>query len=115
MLLEWLTRFAVEIHAKIGTEFCMEWGALRSCAWCKNGTIYQTDCPAIGKCYRTVRGMSRVVFVASESVRRGCIVSTEVGSLQTHSWQSAVFGTRVLSATHDGRLYDDSNLPSVNG
>ena len=27
VLLEWLTRFAVGIHAKIGTEFCMEWRA----------------------------------------------------------------------------------------
>jgi len=29
VLLEWLTRFAVGIHAKIGTEFCMEWRAAR--------------------------------------------------------------------------------------
>ena len=44
VLLEWLTRFAVRIHAKVGTEFCMElraWAALGARMVLSEGLLVQ--------------------------------------------------------------------------
>ena len=51
---------------------------------------------------------------ASASCRCVCILSTEVGSLQTDRLQFGVFDTRAWGAVRSGHMYDDSKLPSVN-
>jgi hypothetical protein len=46
VLPEWLTGTAGKTHAKSGTVFCLEWGALLELRSCKNGTICSRECPA---------------------------------------------------------------------
>ena len=51
---------------------------------------------------------------ASEAGRFLDILKTEVGSLQTHSWQFGVFATRVRSASRSRRVYENSGLRTPN-